>query len=66
MKSEDILDVIQAAERGLTTGEVLQRAEVSRPTARRHLEAYVKSGKLERWDLPGTYLYFLAEEGEEE
>jgi len=65
VKSEDILDVIQAAERGLTTGEVLQRAEVSRPTARRHLEELVKTGKLERWDLPGTYLYFLVEEGEE-
>jgi DNA-binding IclR family transcriptional regulator len=66
MKSEDLLDILKSAERGLTTGEVLQRAEISRPTARRHLEELVEIGKLERWDLPGTYLYFLAEKGEEE
>lgn len=66
MKSQEILNVLQQAERGLTTGEVLQRAEISRPTARRHLEKLSESSKVERWDLPGTYLYFLAEEGEEE
>jgi DNA-binding IclR family transcriptional regulator len=65
MKSEEILNVLQEADRGLTTGEVLQKAEISRPTARRHLEKLSKSSKVERWDLPGTYLYFLAEEGDE-
>ena len=65
METEDILDILEASERVLTTGEVVQRAKISRPTARRHLDKMVNSGKVERWDLPGSFLYF-SKEGEEE